>query len=31
MNMLSDEMAMLTISGTICFAVTMLALLMRKA
>ena len=31
MNMLSDEMTMLVISGTIFFAVTMLAMLMRKA
>lgn len=30
MNMLSDEMTMLTIAGAICFTVTMLALLMRK-
>jgi hypothetical protein len=30
MKMLSDEMTMLTISGAIFFAVTMLAMLMRK-
>ena len=30
MNMLSDEMTMLTISSAICFAVVMLAMLMRK-
>ena len=30
-NMLSDEMTMLTISGAIFFAVTMFAMLMRKA
>ena len=29
-NMMSDEMAMLTISGAIIFAVMMLAMLMRK-
>ena len=31
MNMMSDEMTMLTISGAIFFAVTMLTMLMRKA
>jgi hypothetical protein len=30
-NMMSDEMAMLVISGGILFAVLMLAMLMRKA
>jgi|GEM_PF-2394540 len=30
-NMMSDEMAMFTISGAIIFAVLMLAMLMRKA
>jgi hypothetical protein len=30
MNMLSDEMTLLTIAGAICFAVTMLVMLMRK-